>query len=230
MAAVLWSALEQLHGIRRDAPLSWTLPRPTGLSAVVPPHAFDAMASPVVRAVLDQLLQGRWRSPTRWGVPLVSFPEHGRVWDVPHEQWHLDSPVNPPVSSEPPRIARVFVLLSALHPQGGGTLVVTGSHRVLQQLATHAGKRLASAEAKRLLWAQHPWFAELAAPCHKDRVAHFMNTSTEVDGVAVRVAEMTGEPGDLYLMHPSSLHAPSLNASAATRLVLTQWIEAGVPG
>jgi hypothetical protein len=36
---------------------------------------------------------------------------------------------------------------------------------------------------------------------------------------------MTGDPGDVYFMHPNALHAPSPNAGEDPRLMLTQWID-----
>ena len=41
-----------------------------------------------------------------------------------------------------------------------------------------------------------------------------------VGGVAVRVDEMTGEAGDLILMHPAVLHASAPNARERPRLAL----------
>jgi hypothetical protein len=64
------------------------------------------MASSTVVGVLDALLGPNWTPPARWGVPLVSFPDPGVVWVVPHQQWHLDSPA----TATDPSIARVFVV------------------------------------------------------------------------------------------------------------------------
>ncbi|MGH8185592.1 MAG: hypothetical protein ACREUC_03450, partial [Steroidobacteraceae bacterium] len=81
---------------------------------------------------------------------------------------------------------------------------------MFQQLAVKAGRSMSSAEAKRMLFAQQPWFASLSSSLEtNDRIERFMARSTPVDGVDVRVVEMTGEPGDVYFMHPALLHAPS---------------------
>ena len=48
-----------------------------------------------------------------------------------------------------------------------------------------------------------------------------MDTSTTLEDVDVRVVEMTGEPGDVYLMHPLMMHAPSPNRLAMPRMVLS---------
>jgi hypothetical protein len=222
MATVLWSALTRKHGMRPDDPETWTVPRPSGISPLIPRNAFAAMASPTVCNGLDALLGSDWTRPARWGVTLVSFPERTHTWDVPHEQWHLDSPAAP----EGPNLARVFVLLAPMEAQGGNTLVVTGSHHLFQRLAAKAGRVLPSAEANRRLRAQQPWFASLSSPHDTNgRIDRFMRNATSVDGVDVRVVEMTGEPGDVYFMHPFLLHAPSPNVRTRPRLALTQWVE-----
>jgi ectoine hydroxylase-related dioxygenase (phytanoyl-CoA dioxygenase family) len=49
-------------------------------------------------------------------------------------------------------------------------------------------------------------------------------THVHVDGVEVRVEEMTGDPGDIWLMHPAALHAAAPNVREAPRLVLAQLV------
>jgi ectoine hydroxylase-related dioxygenase (phytanoyl-CoA dioxygenase family) len=51
-----------------------------------------------------------------------------------------------------------------------------------------------------------------------------MRTSTVVDGIEVRVVEMTGEPGDVLLTHPVLLHAGSKNTAAAPRIALSSTV------
>ncbi len=51
-----------------------------------------------------------------------------------------------------------------------------------------------------------------------------MNRSTTVGGVELRVVEMTGEPGDVYLVHPLILHAPATNCLAVPRIVLLSFV------
>ena len=57
-----------------------------------------------------------------------------------------------------------------------------------------------------------------------DRTARFMDQEERVDGVACQVAEMTGEPGDVWLMHPNILHNSAPNALETPRLALTQFV------
>ena len=218
MAAALWRRLEARYGAVRDRPATWTVERPAQLTSEV--ETFSAMDSPRVRAILDDLL-GAWIRPPRWGVPLAAFPGGGERWDVPHRHWHLDLPA----SADAPRVARLFAVLAPSGARGGATGYVAGSHRVLRQLSTEVGRTFSSAEARRLLAARSPWFAALETIREgEDRIARFMDEGDVVDGVEVRVREMLGEPGDLFVMDPAMLHAMTPNALDTPRLMLTAWV------
>jgi hypothetical protein len=220
MADALWSALEK-RGIRRDAPESWPRQNPSGFASLGRTGVFAPMASPTVTSALDDLLGADWVRPNRWGIPLVTFPNRAVAWDVPHAHWHLDSPA----TESTPDVARVFVILWRLGPRGGGTALVAGSHSLYQRLARRAGTPLRSADAIRRLRAEQPWFAALSsADDTVSRIQRFMHDGAEIDSVPVRVVEMTGEPGDVWFMHPSLLHTLAPNVSDRPRLVLTQWI------
>ena len=220
MLAILWRRLEARCGAVRDRPQTWTVEHPAQLTSRV--DEFAAMFSPTVHAVLDGLLgAGGWKMPTRWGIPLVTFPGFVRPWDVPHRNWHLDAEATP----EPPRVARLFAVLARSQPGGGGTGYVAGSHRVLRDLARREGRALRSAEARKLLMAREPWFAALETlRPGEDRVQHFMREGGEVGGVPVRVCEMLGEPGDVILMDPLMLHGFTANVRETPRMMLTEWI------
>ena len=53
-----------------------------------------------------------------------------------------------------------------------------------------------------------------------------MQEGAEVEGVRLVVGEMTGEAGDIYLMHPGTLHAGSANCRSAPRMMLVETIYA----
>jgi hypothetical protein len=121
-------------------------------------------------------------------------------------------------------VGRLFLILGPLAPQGGGTLVATGSHRIVEAIADEAGETVRSGDMRQRLAARDPWFADLMSRSGGDRVRRFMDRTTQVAGVPLRVEAMTGDPGDLYLMHPRALHAGAPNAAAEPRLVLTQFV------
>ena len=70
-----------------------------------------------------------------------------------------------------------------------------------------------------------PWFRELSSlRPGEDRIARFMSAATPFDGVALQVVELTGEPGDVWAMHPWMVHNLSPNCGARPRIVLTERI------
>jgi hypothetical protein len=192
--------------------------RPSKLSSRT--GEFNAMASPAVRAVLDIVL-GRWEEPVHWGLPLVSFNTGEARWDVPREHWHIDLGARPGNLA----LARIFAFLAPSRPGGGGTGYVTGSHRLFEALFEETGAALPSAQARQRLEARSSWFAALTSRHDKgERIRRFMETGSEVDGVQVGVGEMLGEAGDVILMHPLILHAPTPNVLATPRIMLTQFV------
>jgi hypothetical protein len=46
----------------------------------------------------------------------------------------------------------------------------------------------------------------------------------EVDGVPVRVAELTGQAGDLVVMHPWTMHNMSMDCAATPRFAVTRTV------
>ncbi|HZZ67547.1 MAG TPA: phytanoyl-CoA dioxygenase family protein [Phenylobacterium sp.] len=222
MADRLWAEMTRKDGVQRKAPATWTVERPAHFKNLQDTGAFKAMGSPGVRAALDDLMgAGRWAEPATWGLPLVCFPGGRRVWDVPFQSWHLDGPADP----GPALVGRVFLILEPLRPQGGGTLVALGSHRLARRLAEKARKQFSSGEIRKRLAAEHPWFAALMAPSPpgEARTDRFMRP-TQVGGIECEVAEMTGDPGDVWLMHPNILHAGAPNVLDRPRLALTQFV------
>jgi ectoine hydroxylase-related dioxygenase (phytanoyl-CoA dioxygenase family) len=181
------------------------------------------MASPRVRAALDDLL-GPWCEPADWGQPLVCFPAAQRAWSLPRQGWHFDGPIDP--APQRSLIGRVFVILEPLRPTGGATLVATGSHRIAMALADAAGVQQSSGEMRKKLQGLHPWFAELMhGEGGAERTARYMDRETTVSGVPLRLQEMTGEPGDVWLMHHNALHGGSPNVLDRPRLALSQFVQ-----
>jgi hypothetical protein len=223
LAEVLWRDMAQRHHIHRRDPRSWRPERPTDFKPLRKADAFRAMATPGLRAMLDDLLgRGDWLEPDAWGQPLVCFPSQHR-WDVPHQNWHLDLPADPRRFRQ--LMGRLFLLIAPLRPRGGGTLVAAGSHRLVWDLAEAGGDRLHSSAIRNRLKSEHRWFAELMSPTRDiDRIERFMARPTDVRGVAMQVEEITGEPGDVWLMHPAALHTLSVNNRETPRLALAQSI------
>ena len=57
------------------------------------------------------------------------------------------------------------------------------------------------------------------APSPADRIAAFMDSETIVEGVPLRVAELTGEPGDMVFCHPVMVHCVAPNRGTRPRFM-----------
>jgi ectoine hydroxylase-related dioxygenase (phytanoyl-CoA dioxygenase family) len=78
---------------------------------------------------------------------------------------------------------------------------------------------------RKALMDRYSWMKELCSfDLAIDRVQRFMKTAAILEDVEVRVVEMTGEPGDVFLVHPLMMHAGSPNCSALPRMVLSSTV------
>ena len=97
---------------------------------------------------------------------------------------------------------------------GGGTLFVAGSHRLLDA----PGRELRSKAFKKAL-RKKPYFNVLLGEDNAER-ARYLAEAHRVDGIDLRVVELTGEPGDVVLADARLLHAPAPNAQSTPRLMV----------
>jgi Phytanoyl-CoA dioxygenase (PhyH) len=230
MCERVWAALNRRYQIHRDDPGTWKARRVAGFHDLPKSENFEEIGSPVVCAALDNLFEGRnWDRPERWASLLVTFPESREPWDVPHKSWHLDFAALRRLQGL--FAVRIFVCLAKLRPTGGGTLFLAGSHRLVQDLADRkAAEKLRSAEAREGLIRDYPWVKGLCSFDAKvDRMQRFVRAGAAIGDVNVRVIEMTGEAGDVFMAHPLMLHVGSTNCTQDPRLVLSSTVyRAGV--
>jgi hypothetical protein len=222
MADAIWTDLHRRYGVERDRRDTWMLePRsPRGWQALIRSGAFSPLATPELLELGDAFLgHGAWTRPKRWGQPLVTFPTGD--WDVPHASWHIDLPASG--SLDRLSVLRIFAFLEPVEPRGGGTAYVAGSHRAVVDRAREAGRdRLNSQHMRSVLKAEEPWLAELLTAGGADRVERFMRRWGEMRGHPVRVEEMTGEAGDVILMHPAMIHVGTPNALDRPRMMIVE--------
>lgn len=220
MIDAIWEDMRRRYGIHRGRPETWRDARPAQFQRLVQSGAFDALG-PKLSAIADAFIgAGEWDVPPHFGGPLVTFPT-GR-WDVPHNVWHFDLPPRAWVTALP--VIRTFVILQKLESHGGGTCYVEGSHRVATGVARTAnpGETLRSGDMKTLLARDEPWFTALFTKGTADRERRFMVEGGEARGIRVKVKEITGEPGDAFIMHPAMFHTIAPNARDVPRLMLVQ--------
>ncbi len=133
-------------------------------------------------------------------------------WEVPRSIWHLDMPRSRSIGPPGPEM---FTFLNKVEPKGGGTLILAGSHRLLNDV-----DYLSSKGVKRKL-KRHAYFRELTGKGDGDR-SRFLEEIGDIDNVPVKVVELTGDPGDVYFVDLRLLHSLGANTSDQPRMMIAQ--------
>ena len=207
----------------------WRAIKASKLAPVARELGFAELWGSSVVAAIDAVLgTGRWDVPRQAGQILpLTWPQPAQPWQVPDKQWHLD--YTAPGSAQQLPGLQVFLCLDRVEPRAGATLVAAGVPRSVEQIRVRRGPawRGRSADVRSAVVREVPWFRELASlRPGEDRVARFMAQPTDFEGSSLQVVELTGEPGDVWLMHPWMLHAASANCGARPRMVITERLRA----
>ena len=130
---------------------------------------------------------------------------------VPNSIWHSDTP-NVPGEG----LTGVIVLgfINHVRPRGGGTMVITGSHRLFET----SNSAITSKMAKRKL-KKYPYFRELLSSKSTDR-ERFFTEPGYVNDIELKLVELTGEPGDAYFVNGSVLHTITRNYQPDPRMMV----------
>jgi hypothetical protein len=221
MAERVWAFFAR-RGVDRADPSTWPVGLSSKLQGLRQSGLFNPFAA-ITAGVLDQLLgAGCWTETESWGPVPVTWPQP-EAWEVPHRNWHFDLPARG--DPDRPGAARLFGFISQVDDHGGGTLVVEGSHELVRRqirAASSSGSQRSN-ELRHRLSRLYPWFAALTQP-GGSRTSRFMIDGDEIDGVAVRVVELTGNPGDVMAMMPWTMHAFSMNSAAYPRFMVTHTV------
>lgn len=219
MRAVTWAAIETQDGMRPDDPSTWHKEFPDHLDHLKSRAEMRAPGSArTIAAVSEVLGSDDWKAGSGWGANFPMMPT-SRPFDVARGTWHIDASYEQPL--EPLTAVQVISLYGDVEPRAGGMQIVEGSHRVIARFATeplpvkHAARRKA-------LMRSHPWLEALGVEDEPDRrIQRFMVDGGDVDGVPVRVVECAGAAGDVYLIHPLTLHCRPTNAGRVPRFMLS---------
>ena len=224
MRSAAWRALAKL-GIRPSDPSTWTKERPEHLQHLKDDPAFRAVGSARCSRSIDAALEGQaYERPKNWGALFLAFPSH-HPWNVPARGWHTDANYLSPLS--PPAGVRTHALFGDVAARAGGTLIVSGSHRLVHQYFKDnpppPGAR--GADYRKLLQG-HPYVRDLHTEGDTaERVARFIDRAEEHGGVSLRVVENTGAAGDVMLLHPLVLHVATPNTGNAPRFLLSGGVD-----
>lgn len=175
------------------------------------------LLSPELLCAVEELTGGRSVLPMGGRPQLLVTMPNAQAWAVPSTVWHVDTPRVPAGMIG----VQVFVFLHEVRHAGGGTLMVAGSHRLL-----NTGTRIGSKEIKRRL-KRMPYFRDLMSKQSENCAGRLLAepvTVTEEGGepVEVQVVEFCGAPGDVWFTDLRMLHTLSPNTTGVPRVVLTQ--------
>jgi hypothetical protein len=220
----VWEYLDGSRGVVRNRPETWSIDQPSGLRAITAAAEFKALGGAAIRAAIDDLLGvGCWQPPRRWGRLLMTFPSRATEWDLPRgSAWHND--FVPLQQGANRRAIQLFAILKDLPVRGGGTLVVSGSHRLVSRYIANSGKAPHPRQVRALL-SEQPWLRDLWEPSSgssaEERMRRFMTDGTHIGDVELRVVELTGRAGDVFVMHCDTFHAAAPNCHDEPRLMAT---------
>jgi hypothetical protein len=220
MADSVWTELDRVHVVRRDDRATWPAGEARGLGRLRAERAFAAIGTDVVEDAVTKLVTDRPPGPhDDWGGALVTFPATG-AWRIPAGGWHLDYPVRGAPASA--LVLRWLAYLAPTEPGGGGTVAITGSHRLVAEWSAQApGDPGRSASVRDAVFASHPWLLRLRRDAPDPGRDAVLMAGADVRGVPVRVVELTGQPGDVVFLHPHVLHAAAPNHGDGPRIMVT---------
>jgi hypothetical protein len=173
------------------------------------PELLALIEEPQVQALVGQLLDGVGYDRSMANRPQVLFTlPNADAWTAP-DGWHADSPRL--ASGRSPGV-QLFAFLEEVSPGGGGTVVVAGSHRLLNE-----GRHLRSKEIRRRLSSE-----AFFRPAPGASAAELMARRGRVEGVELGLVELTGGPGDAWIVDLRTLHSMAPNAADRPRMMITQ--------
>jgi hypothetical protein len=169
---------------------------------------------PALLAAAEALLDGPVdrRGQQRLRV-LLNLPDPC-AWTMP-TGWHADSPR---LASGRAIGVQLFAFLDVVEPGGGGTFVVTGSHRLLNN------GRFMSVTEVRDRFQSHPFFRrfEAEAPAGVEDRARLLSETHRDGDVELKILELTGQPSDAYFTDLRLAHTGRPNGSDHPRMMITR--------
>ncbi|WP_432493398.1 phytanoyl-CoA dioxygenase family protein [Kineococcus auxinigenes] len=185
----------QRLGVDRDDPTTWDRPR-VHLSSRA--HVDAERFAPTAFHAACQLLGGRERvqTPWEWGDGIIANLGVGadRPFEPPSARvggWHKDGDFFRHFLDSPEQGLLTIVLWTDVLSRGGGTFVATDSVGVVARFLAERPEGVLPDALQQTRLVEH---------CR-------------------RFEELTGEQGDVVLMHPFMLHATSQNVLRAQRLI-----------
>jgi len=177
------------------------------------PEIEALIEEPALLEIVDDLLGGRPFDRAIYKRPQVLFTlPNAQAWTLPGG-WHCDSPR---LASGERDGVQLFACLDEVAPRGGGTLAIAGSHRLLNE-----GRFLRPGEIPHRLRDEAFFRPLLAGSDDAAESERLMGLAGEAQGAPLRIVELTGRPGDAWIMDLRVLHAGAPNAGGRPRMMAT---------
>jgi ectoine hydroxylase-related dioxygenase (phytanoyl-CoA dioxygenase family) len=189
-------------------------------------RAFDAIIDN--SAVLDALdavfAPAGWQPPKPGAQILLTLPRAG-PWKM-HDGWHMDCGFQRP--TWPTHTVKLFAFFGEVGPCGGGTMLLAGSHRLVDLYRSGFEVPPAGGNANwRPFLRRHPPLGDLLQGATLPDLGRSMvGERYDIEGIPVEVIELTGRPGDIVLTHLHVFHCASPNTSDKPRQMLGKAIAA----
>ena len=124
----------------------------------------------------------------------------------------------------PAPAVKLFAFAGEAGPRGGGTMVLPGTHRLVDRYREALPEPVGAGKENWLAFMRHhPWLARLLdGAALPDGGRSLVGAAGEVDGVPVEVVELTGAPGDVVIAHLHVFHARSPDTGSAARLMVAR--------
>ena len=169
------------------------------------------LETPALLAAIDILVHGQKLKVRRHPPALLFTLPQNTPWKM-LPAWHTDAPRQPHAAHSG---VQMFTFLDTVMPRGGGTLMVAGSHRLVNE-----GKLIRSKDIKTHL-KKYDYFQALLAK-KQPNPEEFLTTIGKADDVDLQVVELHGDPCDVILMDLRALHTASTNTDNRPRVMVTQ--------
>jgi hypothetical protein len=170
------------------------------------------LVTPELEAAVETAAGGPVRSMMKWPQLLFTFPERC-AWSLPHDLWHVDLPRLANRRTIPG--VQTFAILDTVNPGGGGTVVVQGAQRFLYDIPFLGSKQIVDRLRR------EPYFRALMSKQASGR-DRFLRETVRKGDTNLRVVELTGRRGDVYLMDMRLLHSRTPNVAGTPRIMWTQ--------
>jgi ectoine hydroxylase-related dioxygenase (phytanoyl-CoA dioxygenase family) len=160
-------------------------------SRVIVRGAREALLTSELLEIVSEVA-GRQPSAIQQMQFLLSPPNQG-AWTLKGLNWHVD--VKAEALEHTPGV-QAFFLIDDVTPHGGATLALAGSHKL--------------------------WQGGLGSQARlREALKSHVNLEDTLRDFGLKVLEMSGQAGDVYLMDMRTLHTPAINDSNKLRMMAT---------